>query len=50
MRVVLDRVDEGEALEEAAVGLGRVGDQLCRGGLGGGFEKDCSRQTERDSF
>ena len=29
--VVLDRVDEGEALEEAAVGLGGVGDQLCRG-------------------
>lgn len=28
---VLDRVDEGEALEEAAVGLGGVGDQLCRG-------------------
>ena len=32
---VLDRVDEGEALEEAAVGLGGVGDQLWRG-LGSG--------------
>ena len=44
--VVLDRVDEGEALEEAAVGLGGVGDQLCHGlGLGG---RVCENIASRD--